>query len=241
MKMMQKTLVVSALALAVAACTTEQRDVELVTDDQRQAYALGASIGGYVAENLEQQEEAEISLDRDIIIAAFKESLQGNSRMDQDTAEELVMELQERVFTQRQEVIGGRALQEGQTYLEENAQRDEVTVTDSGLQYEVIREGEGRRPAATDFVEVHYEGRLINGTVFDSSYERDEPAVFPLNRVIPGWTEGVQLMEEGAHYRFVIPAELAYGDRDVGGLIPPNSTLIFEVELLSVMQDDDIE
>ena len=128
----------------------------------------------------------------------------------------------------------------GEEYLAENAKKEGVTVTDSGLQYEVLQEGTGKSPTATDQVKVHYHGTLIDGTVFDSSVERDEPVTFPLNRVIPGWTEGVQLMKEGAKFRFVIPAELAYGERSTG-LITPNSTLIFDVELLEVVDDSEAE
>ena len=105
----------------------------------------------------------------------------------------------------------------------------------SGLQYEVLREGNGKKPKATDQVKCHYEGTLINGQVFDSSYKRNEPAVFPLNQVIPGWTEGLHLMQEGAKYRFYIPYILAYGESGAGGSIPPFATLIFDVELLEVM------
>lgn len=122
----------------------------------------------------------------------------------------------------------------GEAYLAENALRNEVTQTDSGLQYEVLKEGEGDgRPAASDTVLVHYHGTLINGSVFDSSVKRGEPISFPLNRVIPGWTEGVQLMTKGAKYKFFIPARLAYGNRQVGN-IPGGSLLIFEVELLDI-------
>jgi FKBP-type peptidyl-prolyl cis-trans isomerase len=122
-----------------------------------------------------------------------------------------------------------------QEYLEANAKKDGVEVTASGLQYRVIQQGDGSRPADGNAeVEVHYEGKLIDGTVFDSSYQRGESISFFLNQVIPGWTEGVQLMPVGSKYEFVIPSELGYGQRGAGGVIPPNATLIFEVELLKI-------
>jgi FKBP-type peptidyl-prolyl cis-trans isomerase FklB len=120
-------------------------------------------------------------------------------------------------------------------FLAQNKAKDGVQVTSSGLQYRVLREGTGKQPSATDTVRVHYRGRLVDGTVFDSSYKRGQPAEFPLNAVIPGWTEGVQLMREGAKYEFVIPAPLAYGAKGAGDVIPPGATLIFEVELLEVL------
>lgn len=120
-------------------------------------------------------------------------------------------------------------------FLEDNAKKPGVQVTASGLQYKVEREGEGKQPAdANAEVEVHYEGRLIDGTVFDSSYQRDETISFFLNGVIAGWTEGLQLMSEGAKYTFYVPAELGYGQRGAAGVIPPNATLIFDVELVKV-------
>lgn len=119
-------------------------------------------------------------------------------------------------------------------YLVENAKKDGVTVTDSGLQYRVLEEGNGAQPNASDTVEVHYTGTLTDGTKFDSSRDRGETISFPLNGVIAGWTEGVQLMKEGARYEFVIPSELGYGARGAGGVIPPNATLIFDVELVSI-------
>ena len=126
-------------------------------------------------------------------------------------------------------------LQKGEAFLAENAKKEGVKVTASGLQYKVLQEGTGRSPKDTDTVVVNYRGTLISGKEFDSSYKRHKPATFPLNRVIPGWTEGVQLMKEGAKYQFTIPSKLAYGERGApGGTIPPNSTLIFEIELISV-------
>ncbi len=119
-------------------------------------------------------------------------------------------------------------------YLIENAKKDDVTITNSGLQYRVLQEGTGRQPAASDTVEVHYTGTLVDGTKFDSSRDRGQTIEFPLNGVIAGWTEGVQLMKEGARYEFTIPSDLGYGARGAGGVIPPNATLIFDVELVAV-------
>jgi FKBP-type peptidyl-prolyl cis-trans isomerase len=132
-------------------------------------------------------------------------------------------------------VCGGAAQANPQLdYLQANAQKEGVQTTSTGLQYKVVRPGTGKSPNATDQVQVHYRGTLIDGTQFDSSYDRGQPAQFPLNRVIPGWTEGLQLMKEGAKYEFVIPSNLGYGTMGSGSTIPPGATLIFEVELLKV-------
>jgi FKBP-type peptidyl-prolyl cis-trans isomerase len=131
-------------------------------------------------------------------------------------------------------VMAQSALEKGQQFLQENAKKEGVKSTASGLQYEVLTEGTGKSPKATDVVLVHYKGTLLNGTEFDSSYKRGEPIEFPLNQVIKGWTEGVQLMKEGGKYRFFIPSNLAYGSRGAGGAIGPDETLIFDVELLKV-------
>ena len=132
------------------------------------------------------------------------------------------------------EEAGAKFKAAGEQYLADNAGRDGVTVTASGLQYEVLSEGNGKSPKATDSVKCHYEGRLIDGTVFDSSYRRGTPATFPLNGVIAGWTEGLQLMKEGAKFRFHIPFNLAYGANGAGESIPPYSALVFDVELIEV-------
>lgn len=138
-------------------------------------------------------------------------------------------------FSRKQKQEAQEHIARGKAYLDANAQKPGVTVTKSGLQYEVLQEGTGRSPKATDTVRCHYEGRLLDGTVFDSSYQRGEPANFGLNQVIPGWTEGVQLMKEGAKFRFTIPYLLAYGEQGAGSSIPPFSTLIFDVELIKVI------
>jgi len=150
------------------------------------------------------------------------------------SSREAQMMLQE-YFTRKQKEEAQAHIAEGKAYLDANAKRQGVVVTKSGLQYEVLQEGKGKSPKATDTVRCHYEGRLLDGSVFDSSYKRGEPADFGLNQVIPGWTEGVQLMKEGAKFRFTIPYLLAYGEQGAGASIPPFSTLIFDVELIKVL------
>mgnify|MGYP002546092682 FL=1 len=138
-------------------------------------------------------------------------------------------------FTQMQREVNDRNRAEGEAFLAENKKKSGVVVLPSGLQYEVLTEGKGKKPAATDRVQCHYHGTLINGEVFDSSIERGEPAVFGVSQVIPGWVEALQLMPEGSEWRLFIPSDLAYGENGAGGKIAPNSTLIFDVELLKVL------
>ncbi|MBQ2073293.1 MAG: FKBP-type peptidyl-prolyl cis-trans isomerase [Bacteroidaceae bacterium] len=138
-------------------------------------------------------------------------------------------------FQEKEAQDAKKNIEAGKAYLKENGSRDGVVTTASGLQYEVLQEGTGKSPKATDKVRCHYEGRLTDGTVFDSSYQRGEPADFGLNQVIAGWTEGVQLMKEGAKYRFHIPYLLGYGERGAGASIPPYATLVFDVELIKVL------
>ena len=157
-----------------------------------------------------------------------------NGQQTQMTARE-AQEMLNEYFATKAAEDAKKAIGEGKVFLENNANRQGVVTTKSGLQYEVLTEGTGRSPKATDKVRCHYEGRLINGDVFDSSYQRNQPADFGLNQVIAGWTEGVQLMKEGAKYRFYIPYLLGYGEQGAGSSIPPYSTLIFDVELIKVL------
>lgn len=142
------------------------------------------------------------------------------------------MGISEFLFKKKQEKAMSN-LKEGEDFLAENKKKENIVSLDSGLQYEVLTQTEGPKPNSGSNVTCHYEGRLLNGKVFDSSYKRNQAATFPLNRVIAGWTEGLQLMSPGSKYRFFIPPHLAYGDRQTGGDIPPNSTLVFDVELIS--------
>ncbi len=134
----------------------------------------------------------------------------------------------------KQKTDGGKNLKEGEAFLAANAKKEAVTTLPSGLQYKVLKSGKGKSPKATDTVKVHYHGTLLDGTVFDSSVERGEPATFPVNGVIPGWVEALQIMKEGDKWQLTIPPKLAYGERGAGGKIGPNSVLVFDVELLSI-------
>lgn len=174
---------------------------------------------------------------KEIDSESFKDAVKvafdgGTPEMSPEEAQKLINEYLEDLQQKATEA----AQAESKAFLDENAKKEGVKVTASGLQYKVIKEGEGAQPTAEDEVTVHYTGKLLNGTVFDSSVSRGEPATFPLNRVIPGWTEGVQLMKEGAKYEFFIPSDLAYGPQGIPNAIPPHSTLIFEVELIKVIK-----
>jgi len=198
------------------------------------SYALGLGIG---------QQLRQMGLKDTLVIEDFaqsvKDMLEGNElKVKSSEAQGIVSAFfaeQEKKLRAEKAEQGKQALEEGRVFLANNANRPGIITTKSGLQYEVLNEGTGKKPKATDKVRCHYEGTLINGQVFDSSYKRNEPAVFGLNQVIAGWTEGVQLMSEGAKYRFYIPYLLGYGESGAGDMIPPYATLIFDVELLEVL------
>ena len=197
------------------------------------SYALGLGIG---------QQLAQMGA-TDLKVADFAQSisdvLEGRElKMSHREAQQIVQQY----FAQQEEKISKERMAQGKVhkeagekYLAENGKKADVVTLPSGLQYQVLREGNGKKPKATDSVKCHYEGFLIDGTVFDSSVQRGEPAVFGLQQVIAGWTEGLQLMQEGAKYRFFIPYRLAYGEGGAGQMIPPFATLIFDVELIEVV------
>lgn len=197
------------------------------------SYALGIGIGSQLAGMGAK------GLNIDDFAQAVKDVISGTPlKVNNAEAQSLVQAFfQEQEEKQRAAAAeaGKVAKAAGDSFLAENAKKEGIVVLPSGLQYQVLKEGNGKKPSATDQVKCHYEGTLIDGTIFDSSYQRNEPATFGLNQVIAGWTEGVQLMSEGAKYRFFIPYNLAYGERGAGAQIPPFAALVFDVELLKVL------
>lgn len=197
------------------------------------SYALGIGIGSQLAGMGAK------GLNIDDFAQAVKDVISGTPlKVNNAEAQSLVQAFfQEQEEKQRAAAAeaGKVAKAAGESFLAENAKKEGIIVLPSGLQYQVLKEGNGKKPSATDQVKCHYEGTLIDGTIFDSSYQRNEPATFGLNQVIAGWTEGVQLMSEGAKYRFFIPYNLAYGERGAGAQIPPFAALVFDVELLKVL------
>ena len=197
------------------------------------SYALGLGIG----QQLAQMGADDISAED--FAQAINDVLKGNElkvshREAQTIVQDYFQKQEQKLQAERAEK--GKAHKEaGEKYLAENSKKDGVVTLASGLQYQVLKEGNGKKPSAKDTVKCHYEGTLIDGTVFDSSYQRGEPATFPLQQVIAGWTEGLQLMQEGAKYRFFIPYRLAYGEGGAGASIPPFAALIFDVELIQVV------
>jgi FKBP-type peptidyl-prolyl cis-trans isomerase FklB len=223
------TLIFSAAVLIAAGCKTSN-SVNAKVDSLNNAndslsYAIGVSIG----QNLKDQGMAELNYA--IVAQAMEQQWNETAMMEAADAENFIRDEFNRMRVEKEQ----EAKKAGLAFLEENQGKEGVVTTASGLQYKIITEGEGPSPVATDEVTVHYEGRLIDGTVFDSSYDRGQPATFPLSGVIPGWTEGLQYIKVGGKAELYIPADLGYGSRQMpDGKIPPYSTLVFTVELLDI-------
>lgn len=229
--MLNKKFIGAAALMVTMAYGCQESVPAIETDMDRVSYAIGYDIGRSI-----QGEQIE-GLDLDVMFRGMKDAATGEGVMTDDEMMEALMKFQQDMMDRQQREArerGENNLSEGRIFLDMNAQREDVNVTSSGLQYRVVEEGSGPRPGPTSEVTVHYRGTLIDGTEFDSSFSRGQPASFPLNRVIPGWTEGLQLMREGATYEFFIPSELGYGERGTQGLIGPNAVLIFEVQLISI-------
>ncbi len=220
---MKKNQIMMAIP-AVLITLSASAQTTLTTDKDKLSYSLGMMIGERV---LKQYGEVDYQLLLEGLIAQHQGK---DTLMDMSEAGRVLNESQQNMNEQKFADVKSK----GAAFLESNAKLEGVTITESGLQYSVITEADGAKPKATDTVTVHYRGTLLDGTEFDSSYSRGEPATFALNQVIPGWTEGVQLMGIGNKFKFVIPYQLAYGERGAGNSIGPFETLIFEVELLEI-------
>ena len=203
--------------------------------EARRSYALGMDIGNSL-------KELPVDIDVDSLAEGVRDTVNGDeTRLSQKELDGVMQGFVQDMEAAQQKKVDEQAqtnLDKGKQFLEENKGKDGVETTDSGLQYKVVEEGDGPSPDADDSVTVHYTGKLIDGTVFDSSRKRGEPVTFPVDAVIPGWTEALQLMKQGAKYELYIPADLAYGERGAGAQIGPNETLIFDVELISVDKSD---
>lgn len=213
------------------------------SEDDKTSYAIGVSFGDYLASNLKQPKELGISLDSNLIIKGIEDSFAEKATLSKDDVQKEMKAFGEKfnkLATEKAKKDAEVNQKAGDDFRAKFAKEKGVVTTKSGLMYQELKAGTGAVPKATDTVQVHYTGTLIDGTKFDSSYDRKEPATFPLNRVISGWTEGLQLMKVGAKYKFVIPPQLAYGEQSTPK-IPANSTLVFEVELLKIVKDDNKE
>ena len=219
----------SALALPFLAAASLAADAPALDETGRMSYALGFQLG---------RDLASTQVNNDAMLKGLADGRSGaEPKLPPEQMQAALTTLEQRINEQRgkeQAAAAQKAATSGTAYLAENAKKEGVKTTASGLQYKVITEGKGLQPKERDTVKVHYRGTLLNGTEFDSSYKRNEPAVFPLNGVIKGWTEALQLMNVGAKYQIVLPSRLAYGENGAGQLIGPNATLIFEVELLNI-------
>jgi FKBP-type peptidyl-prolyl cis-trans isomerase FklB len=202
---------------------------KLVLKDQKEkiSYSIGLNIGRKIGSDLKRQS---IDIDPNILAKGIQDALSGtNPLLSNDEIQETMVALQKEMSEKQKK--------RGEAFLSENKKKDGVKTLPSGLQYRVIKAGTGKKPKLNDTVTVHYRGTLIDGTEFDSSFRRGQPVSFPVSGVIPGWTEALPLMQEGAKWQLFIPPDLAYGERGAGGLIGPNATLIFEVELISVQEN----
>lgn len=233
---MKKSILLIAFALffcvTLVSCSSKQSISELKTQSQKVSYALGQDMGAYL-------KQMGITVEKAALFQGLQDTLWGGGKSLM-TAEE-VLKVKQEFFKTMQEaqmakakVAGEANIKEGAAFLEKNKKEKGVITTATGLQYTILKEGAGPKPKASDMVTVHYRGTFIDGKEFDNSYKRGQPATFPLTNVIPGWTEGLQLMRAGAKAKLFVPANLGYGERGNGQNVEPNKTLIFEVELISI-------
>jgi len=213
----------------------EKESVALESEKDKLSYSLGHNIG----QNIKQQG---VDINQDLLAKGIADALTGTkSLLTPEEAAKVMQDFRKKQMEEmnkRRQEQAQKNLEEGQQFLEENKKKEGVKTLPSGLQYRIVTEGKGNTPKATDKVTTHYRGKLINGTEFDSSYKRNQPATFPVNGVIQGWQEALQLMKEGGKWELFIPANLAYGERSMNPTIPPNSVLVFDIELISIEKEE---
>lgn len=228
---MKRILAVGVVLAAATAVSAQNVKAPFTSLAQQRSYAVGRNI----AMNLKQQG---LEFDTEQLLKGMRDALTGQASLLTDAElEQTLGGLQQELQAKQKErtaALGAKNAKESEAYLAANAAKEGVVTLPSGLQYKVLTAGTGKKPTATDTVVVHYRGTLLDGTEFDSSYKRNQPAKFKVNQVIPGWTEALQLMPVGSKWQLVIPAKLAYGERGAGAAIPPNATLIFEVDLQGI-------
>ncbi len=234
MKQIWPLLVALVLSLSLLSCSSGEKSASkkaLKSDSERFGYALGLDIGASL-------KEMQTDIDLPSLLAGLRDTFEGTEALlTPEQADEVIEEFSKKMQEKQVEKIKDLAEKNrkaGETFLRENKKKEGVITTESGLQVVVLEEGDGPKPKATDQVKVHYQGTLLDGTEFDSSYKRGEPVTFPVNGVIAGWTEALQLMKVGSKVRLFIPSDLAYGERGARQRIGPNATLIFEVELIGI-------
>jgi FKBP-type peptidyl-prolyl cis-trans isomerase FklB len=223
---MKRFIVIASASLLALPLFGQEKSPQLKDQNDKVSYSIGLQIGF----NLKRQK---VDVKPDILVAGIKDALADKPQLTPDQVKEVMTQF-EKDMEQRQKELGEKNKAAGAKFLEENKKKPGVKTTASGLEYKVEKEGTGPQPKATDMVTVNYRGTLIDGTEFDSSYKRGQPATFPVQGVIKGWSEALQLMKKGAKYQLFIPSNLAYGERAMGPEIGPNATLIFDVELLDI-------
>ena len=223
-------------AAKVEQAQTEAAVAQFQSEEEKAAYAIGVSFANYLESSIEKPAEIGVVLKKELVLQGIEDVFADKAKLNEEEIRTALEALDKTVAEKMQQQAAEKAaaaLKVGEEFRAEFEKQEGVKKTESGLLYQVMTPAEGEKPAETDTVEVHYVGTLTDGTKFDSSYDRNQTTSFPLNRVIPGWTEGVQLMPVGSKFKFVIPPELAYGEQE-SPKIPANSTLVFEVELVSI-------
>jgi FKBP-type peptidyl-prolyl cis-trans isomerase FklB len=226
---MKLQMVLALSVLFLVSQVNAQENLVLKNQKEKTSYIIGMDIGN----NLKKQS---IDVDPNILAKGVKDALAGGKPLLTEQEIRETMTAFQKEMMAKQEVVAKKNKEQGDAFLAENKKKEGVKTLPSGLQYKVIKAGTGKKPKLSETVMAHYRGTLIDGTEFDSSYKRGQPATFQVSGVIPGWTEALQLMEEGAKWRLFIPSNLAYGERGAGGVIGPNATLVFEIELISIQE-----